>query len=115
MIMASFLTSLQATPQARPQGGVGMFTALLPFLLVFAIFYLLIVMPQRKRQKKHQTMVEQLKPGDRIITSGGIYGTVMGVQPDRIELKVSANVKIDITKTAVAVILGQGQQKSESQ
>jgi preprotein translocase subunit YajC len=115
MIMAAFLTSVQAAQPGRPQGGVGMFTALLPFLLVFVIFYLLIVMPQRKRQKKHQTMVEQLKPGDRIITSGGIYGTVMGVQPDRIELKVSANVKIDITKSAVAVILGQGQQKTESQ
>jgi len=113
MIMSGFLMSLQAGQPARPQGGVGMFTALLPFLLVFVIFYLLIVMPQRKRQKKHQMMVEQLKPGDRVITSGGIYGTVMGVQPDRIELKVAANVKIDITKSAVAVILGQ--QKSESQ
>ena len=115
MIMAGVLMSLQAAQPARPQGGVGMFTALLPFLLVFVIFYLLIVMPQRKRQKKHMTMVEQLKPGDRIITSGGMYGTVMGVQPDRIELKVAANVKIDITKSSVAVILGQGQPKSESQ
>ena len=115
MIMTGFMMSLQAAQPARPQGGVGMFTALFPFLLVFVIFYLLIVMPQRKRQKKHQTMVEQLRPGDRIITSGGMYGTVMGVQPDRIELKVAANVKIDITKSAVAVILGQGQPKSESQ
>jgi preprotein translocase subunit YajC len=115
MIMAGFMMSLQAAQPARPQSGVGMFTALLPFLLVFVIFYLLIVMPQRKRQKKHMSMVEQLKPGDRIITSGGMYGTVMGVQPDRIELKIAANVKIDITKSAVAVILGQGQPKSESQ
>jgi preprotein translocase subunit YajC len=115
MIMAGFMMSLQAAQPGRPQSGVGMFTALLPFLLVFVIFYLLIVMPQRKRQKKHMTMVEQLKPGDRIITSGGMYGTVMGVQPDRIELKVAANVKIDITKSAVAVILGQGQAKSESE
>jgi len=115
MIMAGFMMSLQAAQPGRPQSGVGMFTALLPFLLVFVIFYLLIVMPQRKRQKKHLTMVEQLKPGDRIITSGGMYGTVMGVQPDRIELKVAANVKIDITKSSVTVILGQGQQKSESQ
>jgi preprotein translocase subunit YajC len=98
--------SLQAAQPGRP-GGVGMFTALFPFLLVFVIFYLLIVMPQRKKQKKHMTMVEQLKPGDRIITSGGIFGTVMGVQPDRIELKVAANVKIDITKSSVGVILGQ--------
>ncbi len=50
-------------------------------------------------------MVKQLKPGGRIITSGGIYGTIMGVQKDQIELKVSANVKIDITKSAVGVIL----------
>jgi preprotein translocase subunit YajC len=106
MIMAGFLTSLQAAQPTRPQGGVGMIGALLPFLLVFVIFYLLIVMPQRKRQKKHMSMVEQLKPGDRIITSGGIHGTVMGVQSDRIELKIAANVKIDITKNAVAVILG---------
>jgi len=50
--------------------------------------------------------VNNLKPGDRIITTGGIFGTVMGVQPDRIELKVSANVKIDITKSAVGTVLG---------
>jgi preprotein translocase subunit YajC len=50
--------------------------------------------------------VNNLRPGDRIITTGGIFGTVMGVQPDRIELKVSANVKIDITKSAVGAVLG---------
>ena len=83
-----------------------MLTALLPFVLVFGIFYLLIILPQRKKQKKHQEMVNALKPGDRIITTGGIFGTVMGVQPDRIELKVSANVKIDITKSAVGAVLG---------
>ena len=114
MIMAGFLTSLQAAQPGRPQSGVGMIGALLPFLLVFVIFYLLIVMPQRKRQKKHMGMVEQLKPGDRIITSGGIHGTVMGVHPDKIELKIAANVKIDITKSAVAVILGaQGSTKPQ--
>ena len=80
-------------------------TALVPFALVFVIFYLLIIMPQRKKQKKHLEMVENLKPGSRIITTGGIYGTIMGVQKDKIELKISANVKIDITKSAIGVIL----------
>jgi preprotein translocase subunit YajC len=111
MNLAGFLTALQPAQPARPQGG-SFITALIPFILVFVIFYLLIVMPQRKKQKKHMTMVEQLKPGDRIITTGGIFGTVMGVQKDRIELKIAANVKIDVTKSAVAVILGQ--QKSDS-
>ncbi|MGQ9672076.1 MAG: preprotein translocase subunit YajC [Candidatus Aminicenantales bacterium] len=112
MILTGLLLALQPAQSARPQGG-SFITALIPFLLVFVIFYLLLILPQRKRQKKHMAMVEQLKPGDRIITSGGIFGTVMGVQKDRIELKVAANVKIDITKSAVAVILGQ--QKSDSE
>ena len=105
MIFASLLMSAQqAQPGSVPRGN--MLTALLPFVLVFGIFYLLIILPQRKKQKKHQDMVNALKPGDRVITTGGIFGTVMGVQPDRIELKVSANVKIDITKSSVGAILG---------
>ncbi len=112
MTLAGFLTALQPDQPARPQGGSPI-AMLIPFILVFVIFYLLIVMPQRKKQKKHMAMVEQLKPGDRIITTGGIFGTVMGVQKDRIELKVAANVKIDITKSAVAVILGQKKSGSE--
>jgi len=104
MIFTSLLMSAQQAPAGPPRGN--MLTALLPFVLVFGIFYLLIILPQRKKQKKHQDMVNALKPGDRIITTGGIFGTVMGVQPDRIELKVAANVKIDITKSAVGAILG---------
>jgi preprotein translocase subunit YajC len=108
MTIAGFMMAVQAAPAGRPQGA-SFVTALIPFILVFVIFYLLIVMPQRNRQKKHQRMVEELRPGDQIITSGGVYGTIMGVQPDRIELKVAANVKIDITKSSVAVILKQQQ------
>lgn len=91
--------------QAQSRGGGSMIAALMPIILVFVIFYLLLIMPQRKRQKRHQQMVEQLKPGDRIITSGGIHGTVMGTQKDKIEVKIAANVKIDLAKSAVAVIL----------
>ncbi len=104
MIISSFFSFLQqGGDSVGPQGSI--VTALLPFVLVFVIFYLLIIMPQRKRQKKHQEMVGQLKPGDKIVTTGGIYGTVMGVQQDRIELKIAANVKIDITRNAVAAFL----------
>ena len=105
MILGTFFSFAQQAPagQAPVQGNF--LTALVPFILIFVIFYLLIIMPQRKKQKKHMEMVENLKPGSRIITTGGIYGTVMGVQKDRIELKVAANVKIDITKSAIGVIL----------
>ena len=100
------LTSLALQAGGAPAARPNMLGALLPFVLVFVIFYLLIIMPQRKKQKKHIELVENLKPGDRVITTAGIFGTVMGVQKDRIELKIAANVKIDITKSAVGVILG---------
>lgn len=102
MVPVGFFTFLQQQP--GPRGG-SVITALIPFILVFVIFYVLIIMPQRRKQKRHMQMVDQLKPGDKIVTSGGIYGTVMGVQKDRIELKIAANVKIDITRSAVAAIL----------
>ncbi len=101
ILMTSAGQAAPATPQAP-----NLFSALLPFVLVFAIFYLLIILPSRKKQKKHQDMVNNLKPGDRIITTGGIYGTIMGVQKDRLEIKIAANTKIDITKTAIGAILG---------
>ena len=105
MLLASFSTFMyQATPGAAPKGN--MLTALVPFILVFVIFYVLIILPSRKKQKKHQDMVEALKPGDKVVTTGGMYGTVMGTQKDRIELKISANVKIDVTRNAISVILG---------
>jgi len=106
MIHATILSlAPQAAPGQTPATGsmLGMF---LPMIAIFAIFYLIIIMPQRKKQKKHMQMVENLKSGDQIITTAGIFGTIMGVQKDRIELKIAANVKIDITKSAVGVILG---------
>jgi preprotein translocase subunit YajC len=113
MMFGGFFGLLQqAAPGARPQGN--MLTALVPFLLVFVVFYLLIIMPTRRKQKKHQDMVNALKPGDRIITTGGIFGKVMGVHPDKIEVVIASNVKIDITKSAVGAILGQGE-KPEGQ
>ncbi len=104
-------TTQQAPPQGQGQGNL--LLGLLPFILVFVIFYLLIILPQRRKQKQHQQMVANLKPGDRIVTSGGIFGTVMDVHPDRIELKIAANTKIDIMKSAVAIILTE-KEKTEA-
>ena len=108
MILGAFLSLAQQTggqPGRQPVPQGNFLTALVPFILVFVIFYLLIIMPQRKKQKKHMEMVSNLAPGSRIVTTGGIYGTIMGVQKDKIELKIAANVKIDITKSSIGVIL----------
>jgi preprotein translocase subunit YajC len=105
MIFGTLSFLAQGTAQ-KPMGAANPLQMLLPFVLVFVIFYFLIIMPQRKKQKKHLELVDNLKAGDRIITTAGIFGTVMGVQKDLIELKVSSNTNIKITKSAVGVIRG---------
>ncbi len=101
--IANLARQAGAAQAARPN----MLGALLPFVLVFVIFYLLIIMPQRKKQKKHLELVDNLKSGDRVITTAGIFGTVVAVQKDLIELKIASNTNIKITKSAVGVIRGE--------
>ncbi len=74
----------------------------LPFLLIFGIFYLLLIMPMRRRQKKHQELLTKLSKGDRVITNGGIFGTVVEVENDVLTLRIAENVKIQVARSAVA-------------
>ena len=91
---------------SQPQnGGEGSgFFGLLPFILIFVIFYLLLIRPQMKQQKKKQTMVKSLKKGDKVVTVGGLHGTIEGVK-DKDEvliLKVADNVKVRVSRSAIA-------------
>ncbi len=74
----------------------------MPILLIFVIFYLLIYRPMRKRQRLQEEMITKLKNGDKVITNGGIYGTVAGLKEHTLLLKVSDNVKIEVAKNAIA-------------
>lgn len=83
-----------------------------PIVLVFAIFYFLLIAPMRKRQKALQTLIDNLKKGDRVITNGGLYGTVMAVEEKAVIVKLADNVKVKIAKSAIAGLEGQeGDQK----
>ena len=88
---------------ANPQSPLATFG---PILIVGVIFYLLIFMPMRKRQKKEEQMRVALKSGDRVITNSGIYGVVAGVNENTFILKVADQVKIEIAKNAIAGIQG---------
>ena len=75
----------------------------LPFLLIFGIFYLLLIMPMRRRQKKHQELLGKLTKGDRVITNGGIFGTVVEVADDKLTLRIAEpRVDIQVARSAVA-------------
>jgi len=73
-----------------------------PLIIIFFIFYLVMILPMRRRQKKHQQMLAALTKGDRVITTGGIYGTIVNVEGDVITLKVADNVKLQVARGAIA-------------
>jgi preprotein translocase subunit YajC len=90
--------------QATGGGGFGGF--LIPLGLMFAIMYFLVIMPQQRQRKKVQEMLGALKAGDKIITNGGIYGTVNGIDGDSVILKISSEpqVKIRVARAAIAQV-----------
>ena len=84
----------------------------IPLILIFVIFYFFLIRPQQKRVKDHKLMVENLKRGDEIITSGGIIGIVDKVmEDDRIEVTVSENVKVQIIRSTITSLLKKDIQK----
>ena len=80
---------------------------LIPFALVLAIFYFVILLPMRRRQKKVQEFLAALKVGDKVVTSGGIYGSIARLGEDAVQLQIAANVRVDVSKAAIIGYQGQ--------
>jgi preprotein translocase subunit YajC len=80
-------------------------SSILILLLGFVVIWVLIVMPQRRRQKAHQELVQKLSPGDYVITSGGLYGTVTEVGEDDVGLEVAPDVEVRVAKRAVGGVV----------
>ena len=87
------------------QASAGGWVGFLPLIFIFAIFYLLLIRPQQTKQKKWQEMLETLKSGDKIVTSGGIKGTIIAVKDDGFHLRVPPdNLRMEIVKSAVVSV-----------
>ncbi len=78
------------------------FAGIVPLILVFAVFYFLIIAPQRKQQKQHQEMLKKLKKNDSVVTIGGVHGVIVNVKEKTVVLRVDDNVKIEVDKSAIA-------------
>jgi preprotein translocase subunit YajC len=92
-----------------PTGGDGgsPFAMLLPIVGMLVIFYLLLIRPQQKRQKSIQQMLGSLRKGQRVVTTGGIYGTIVGIKENVIVLRIAEEVKIEVIKSAVSSVVGE--------
>lgn len=91
---------------ATPEGG-SPWLQLIPFAMVLAIFYFIILLPSKRKQQKVQEFLENLKENDRVITTSGIYGQIARINGDRVQLQVADKVRIDVSKAAIGGYQGQ--------
>lgn len=98
----------QAYAQAAGGGGGDAFVTLLPLVLIFAVFYFLLIRPQQKKVKQHKAMVEAVRRGDKVVTAGGIIGTVTKVTSDtEVQLEIADNVRVRVVKGTLSDVLSK--------
>jgi len=98
------MTMVQATPAA---GGVSaLLVGILPWVLIFVIFYLLMIRPQQRRVKQHQAAIAAVKKGDDVITGGGIRGRVTKVTDEDAEVEIASGVKVRVVKSTITHVVG---------
>ncbi|OPX18463.1 preprotein translocase subunit YajC [candidate division WOR-3 bacterium 4484_100] len=93
--MLLYLLGQSSGQQSNPLVG------LLPLILIFVVFYFLLILPQQRRQKQHQRLLSKLEKGDRVITSSGIYGTIVNVKDHSVILLIADGVKVEMEKSHI--------------
>jgi len=99
----SFLVAMAAPSQGAPSAWV----QLMPFALVLAIFYFIILLPMKRKQQKVTDFLAGLKEGDKVVTSGGIYGTITRLSDQALQLQIAERVRIDVSRNAIVGYQGQ--------
>ncbi len=105
--MVDIAYALGQSGQGAEGAGAGL-TAFIPIILMFVIFYFLLIRPQQKKAKEHQNMVNNLKKGDRVITSGGIYGEITSLDENTVTVEIADKVRIKVSRPSIAGLSGQG-------
>jgi preprotein translocase subunit YajC len=95
------LAALAFAQGAAPSGPQGAFQSLIPLLLMVLIFYFLLIRPQMKKTKEHKAMLEALKVGDHVVTSGGVHGELKAITPEVVTLQIDDKVKIKVDRSAI--------------
>ena len=100
--MSEAMLAFLAAPR---EGGSGSMIFLLQMVAIGVIFYFLLIRPQRKEQQRHRAMIEELKKGDEVVTNGGIIGTVVHTQDDRLTIKTGENTRLVVQRGRIAQVL----------
>jgi preprotein translocase subunit YajC len=110
MLMESVVWA-QGTGGGGTGAGAGGLLSLVPFVLIFVIFYFLLIRPQQKKQKEQKTLLDSLKKGDKVVTTSGIWGTVTNLGKETVTLQISDNTKIKMQRDNVARVRGEEEDK----
>jgi preprotein translocase subunit YajC len=102
---------LMTTFFAMFQGGLGALGGLLPMLLIIGVFYMLLIRPQQKRQRELQQTIAELKAGDRVVTTGGVIGTITSVKDTSFLIRSADKSILEIARSAIAGIEGEEEKK----
>jgi preprotein translocase subunit YajC len=106
------LIQVHPTYPLLAQASASAMFGIVPIIAIFAIFYLMLIMPQQRRQKKWQAMLGALKNGDKIVTTGGIRGTIISVKDDAVQLRVPPdNLRIEVARSAVTSLINPEEAK----
>ena len=99
----------QAFAQAASSGGGSSFLIqIAPLILIFAVFYFLLIRPQQKKMKEHKAMVAALAKGDKVITAGGLMGTIFKIEDDKIAtIEIAENVKVKVVRSTISEVVGK--------
>lgn len=114
----TFLTTILAMGAPAGSGQTGqastpIYMQMIPFVLMIVVFYFILIRPQQKKAKQHQELLKQIKPGDKVITSSGIIGTVITVKERSISLR-SADTKLEVLKSAISEVTDRSGDTTES-
>ncbi|MBP6671521.1 MAG: preprotein translocase subunit YajC [Bacteroidetes bacterium] len=107
-----FASVLAMAPAQQGQGGGEIYSTLIMFAMIIAIFYFMIIRPQQKRQKERESLLGQIKKGDKIITAGGIHGEVIAVEEKTMLIEIADKVKVKIERNSISVVNKQGEVES---
>ena len=99
------MSMVQAAPAGQSSGAMGIVVGILPWLLIFAIFYVLMIRPQQRQVKAHRDAIAAVKKGDEVVTGGGIRGKVTKVSDEEAEVEIAQGVKIRVVKSTISQIL----------
>ena len=104
---------LMGAPGGEAPSGPGALTSFIPLIAIIAIFYFLIIRPQNKKQKETQKMLSALKKGDKIVTIGGIHGTIQTVRESTVIIRVDENTKMEFSRSAISSVVTQGKEDKD--